>query len=188
VGRRALGFACAHPRLISVARSRGLYEVGSIPICRRCARTQPRLRLDSLWLRAPIKAAEAEDAKRSFMAFSRFSLRPLRLSGEFCEAFLTSHKLRHRLEAARGTAAALLQPSLARALGSVGLCEMQFNTGSHKRLARALGSAGLCEIQTRSHRRLARVLGSAAPMCARSEGRSATAARSGRGSHSAGRF
>jgi hypothetical protein len=36
VARRALGFACAHPRLISVARSRGPYEVGSISICRRC--------------------------------------------------------------------------------------------------------------------------------------------------------
>jgi hypothetical protein len=63
---------------------------------------QPSLRLDSLSFRAPIKAAEAEDAKRSFTAFSRFSLRPLRLSGNFCEAFLTFHKLRHRLEAAKG--------------------------------------------------------------------------------------
>jgi hypothetical protein len=36
VARRALGFACAHPRLISVARSRGPYEGGSISICRRC--------------------------------------------------------------------------------------------------------------------------------------------------------
>jgi len=30
---------------------------------------------------------DAEDAKRSLKGFSRFSLRPLRLGGEFCEAF-----------------------------------------------------------------------------------------------------
>jgi len=30
---------------------------------------------------------DAEDAKRSLKVFSRFSLRPLRLGGEFCEAF-----------------------------------------------------------------------------------------------------